>query len=1006
MANAGNGKVLLVCWDDANWDLVNPLLDAGELPHLGALTHQGVMGDMVSSWPLMRPMVYNSVATGKHADKHGVFGTHEISDHGRSLRPVTSASRRTKAFWEILSQNDIPCHVVNFPGTGPAETINGTFVAPSFFKNIPPNYWDPFDLPPECVCPEDQLTTLQPFLTSLEDIDHQSMSLFVRNLDQVDPTDRRLGTLTTLVAHTFSVHAVATWLMENTDWQVMSVNYQPIELMGREFLRFHPPKLDWVDQQDYELFNDVVSSAVRFCDLLLGRLLELAGNDATVIVYSPRGHVSPQQLPQGAVPPGPRAEASVHRPTGIFAMRSPTTRQDELVHGASMCDVCPTLLRVCGLPLGRDLDGRALDDAFSEPLPEVEAIDSWDRRKPERPEPVPALEPAPWPEAMGFDSRYAHKQALRIQLEHDWNRAEVYMHTGRGFLAAPLLTRLYYTNPFRTDMMIMVAECLFQNGLGEEAATVMRAFVACHPDTPYGRFMSGMIAFREGREYEALDFFEESAKDDPSYPYLFFYLGEACRTAGYQQRAIQAYGRAAQLDPNFVLAHLGLAKTHQLAGDHEAGAEVALTALAVDFANPISHVVLGQNLLALGDQERAKQAFETALRYAPEYAAARECLEDLTGNADSHEAVVDLTNIASTRASWEVDDCRMAIHSARNDVIAWANEVSKGFVAANKRLDTYLAANATSDTDQTDATGADISSLMVRPAMPADLPQLSWMASHAIAEPYEHELFVVHGRDQEELLGGLILRMADEVGHTVIMAAHSLSLSGMLSAGVSEDELWQMLVRAGIARAAAGGAQEVTLMLSQEDDQAQSQFLQQLGFEVKKREKMMTMGMAKTSEYCQRVVERYERRHAIPDDVRPVKMKDLPMYKVDRFFRGYFDDGIGPKRMELDTDISLMIMKGDEIIAGYVGYVQGDTFLSTRFAVADEYRSGWATSLLLWKGPGYAYEQGLVTIGMYMDETIFPGMAKIARHMGGEEFPGTTTMGLKFAVPWHEDPSE
>ena len=99
MTNATDSKVLVVCWDGADWDMINPLLDGGELPNLAAFTQQGVMGDMVSTRPLMKSMVYNSVATGKYADKHCVFGTHEICDFGKASRPVTSDSRRAKAFW-------------------------------------------------------------------------------------------------------------------------------------------------------------------------------------------------------------------------------------------------------------------------------------------------------------------------------------------------------------------------------------------------------------------------------------------------------------------------------------------------------------------------------------------------------------------------------------------------------------------------------------------------------------------------------------------------------------------------------------------------------------------------------------------------------------------------------------------------------------------------------------------------------------------------------------------
>jgi len=137
MGLSGRNRILLLSWDGASWDVIQPLLDRGELPHLHQLIEQGVMGHLSTLGPLAVPIVYSSVATGKNADKHGVLGTEEVC-RDRTVRPVNSLSRRAKAFWEILSQNDRRCHVVNFPATGPAEPINGVFVSPAFSPRFGP----------------------------------------------------------------------------------------------------------------------------------------------------------------------------------------------------------------------------------------------------------------------------------------------------------------------------------------------------------------------------------------------------------------------------------------------------------------------------------------------------------------------------------------------------------------------------------------------------------------------------------------------------------------------------------------------------------------------------------------------------------------------------------------------------------------------------------------------------------------------------------------------------
>ena len=257
MSSATDEKVLLVGWDSADWDLVSPLLESGELPHLAHLIKVGVMGAMTSPKPLMEPMVYTSLATGKHPDKHGVLGTHEVTDRGRALRPITNQTRRSKAFWEILSQKGVHCNIVNFPAVEPAETVNGVFVSRQFSVDPPSNYWDPFDVPTGCVFPDSARAALQENVVTLEDIDAETMRLFVPKFAELEPTDQRLLHIGTVLAGTLSVHGAATWLMTNTDWRVTSVNYAAIERLCQSFVRYRAPRLEWIDQTEQELFGDV-----------------------------------------------------------------------------------------------------------------------------------------------------------------------------------------------------------------------------------------------------------------------------------------------------------------------------------------------------------------------------------------------------------------------------------------------------------------------------------------------------------------------------------------------------------------------------------------------------------------------------------------------------------------------------------------------------------------------------------------------------------------------------
>ena len=67
-------RVLLIGWDAADWKVAAPLVDAGKMPNLEKLINSGVMGNLATLYPVLSPMLWTSIATGKRAYKHGVHG--------------------------------------------------------------------------------------------------------------------------------------------------------------------------------------------------------------------------------------------------------------------------------------------------------------------------------------------------------------------------------------------------------------------------------------------------------------------------------------------------------------------------------------------------------------------------------------------------------------------------------------------------------------------------------------------------------------------------------------------------------------------------------------------------------------------------------------------------------------------------------------------------------------------------------------------------------------------
>ena len=494
------------------------------------------------------------------------FGPLEVGPDN-SIRRSDGLSRSADALWETLSDNDIRCNVVNFPATGPAEKINGVFVAPSFFDYVPGSYREENEIPPLSVQPESQLESLKEFIVTLEDIDPEIMSSFVPRFRELDTADPRLITIGTAAAHTFSVHAVTTWLMENTSWNAMCVSYDLIELLGKNFLQHHLTKKGPANSGEHEsdvnrfrmsvhLFSHVVSTAIQLCDRLLGRILELAGEETSVIIYSPWGIMNSLNLSAPDEAALPTQMESIYRGEGIFLMREPGMPSDELLHQVGFLDVCPTVLRSCGLQVDNDIDGCPVQDYVEHKVTQKDRSDIWVHQglKSSATDFVQAMAR---PQSMHFTEPFAEKPARRVEAANLWTLASVQLADDRREEALPLLLRLYHANPLQVEQGYLVVDALHQTGHLQEALQLMRPLAVVFANNPVGQFMAGFVALNQGNFDHARKMFEQAEANNPQFPILFYYLGQVYLLLDLPDNAIHAFNRFLELDPCLPHAYLG-----------------------------------------------------------------------------------------------------------------------------------------------------------------------------------------------------------------------------------------------------------------------------------------------------------------------------------------------------------------------------------------------------------------------------------------------------------------
>src|SRR5581483_8739308 len=122
------GRTIVLALDGMDPDVVGMLVSEGQLPHFARLVREGASGRLRSIPPLLSPIIWTTIATGKSAEIHGIGHFVAVDDQTGAALPVTSQMRRVKAIWNILSDAGRRVAVVGWWATWPAESVRGVMV--------------------------------------------------------------------------------------------------------------------------------------------------------------------------------------------------------------------------------------------------------------------------------------------------------------------------------------------------------------------------------------------------------------------------------------------------------------------------------------------------------------------------------------------------------------------------------------------------------------------------------------------------------------------------------------------------------------------------------------------------------------------------------------------------------------------------------------------------------------------------------------------------------------
>lgn len=625
-------RVLLVGWDAADWQMIQPLVDRGLMPTLAGMMQRGVWGNLATTRPILSPMLWNTIATGKRPIDHGVHGFTEPDPEGQGVRPVQSTSRKCKAIWNLLTHYGLRSNVVGWYASHPAEPIAGAMVS-NQFEQFRVEDGKPSPPPASCVHPPELLDELAELRVLPGEIDASAILPFIPTAGELlKQEEHRLGKFQHLMAQTATIHATATHLLAKDDWDFAAVYYEGIDRFGHEFMEFHPPKMEQVSDADFEAYQHCMTGAYRFHDMMLQTLLDMVGGDTAVVLISDHGYYNNHLRPDPR--PGKAGPVDWHRPFGVFAAQGPGVRQGSRLYGAGILDITPTLLQLLGLPAGYDMPGRVLAEVLEETKP-LDRIETWEEVEgpcgmhPTEMRVDPAESRAAMEQlvALGYVEAPSEDVEKTIRDTVACNEFNLIQSLVDSLRMAEAIERIDALDPSVRDSapaQTLLATCLLATEDKRRARQVLEALAAADSKSPRTRMMLGALEFAEGNAEAALSHLREVAAAEPRLPGLHNKLGQVLLETKHFRDALAAFEKALEIDGDSPLAYTGRARAQLELGDAQAALDDAMVAAELVHFLPRAHYLIGRALAALGKPGEAAEALELCVKQAPGMMAAHQ----------------------------------------------------------------------------------------------------------------------------------------------------------------------------------------------------------------------------------------------------------------------------------------------------------------------------------------------------------------------------------------------
>jgi predicted AlkP superfamily phosphohydrolase/phosphomutase/tetratricopeptide (TPR) repeat protein len=517
---AAPGKVIVLGLDGMDPEAVDLLMSEGKMPNLAKLRQEGAYGRFLSSRPLLSPIIWTTIATGKTPDKHKIGHFVAVNEKTGEQLPVTSQMRKVKALWNILSETGRTVDVVGWWATWPAEKVNGSIVSDHTCYHFlfeegatgGPKDTTGVTYPPELV------NDIRRMVRRPGDLKLSEVSRFVHvsqeEFDRPFNFEDDLSHFKWAYATAESYRAIGQYLLRRDRPDVLMVYIEATDSTAHLFGHlFRAKGLAGELAEQQARFGDTVEQMYQYADGIVGQFMQDMDSNTTLVVLSDHGF----QL--GLLPDDPsklrdmrRVSERFHRIEGILYMYGNHVKPHVRLDQPKILDVAPTLLTISGVSPPRDMTGRVLSEALDLP-PSPRTVDTYETGD--------AVMASAASDSSVDPAILEHLRALGYldteSPKGDRNLAAILFQEGQYEKAADAYRKQVEENPNDGGLRASLAGALGALGRYDESLEQLNKAIELQPLNPEAYHNRGVIYEKKGDRDAAIEQYRTALRYNPEY---------------------------------------------------------------------------------------------------------------------------------------------------------------------------------------------------------------------------------------------------------------------------------------------------------------------------------------------------------------------------------------------------------------------------------------------------------------------------------------------------------